>query len=85
MSAKETFEELGYECDVSCDGILYSKYVDLPNGNVANSQIEFDNVDKIVEKYVSQAGFSMKFYNSKITLDELKAINKQVEELGWNK
>lgn len=84
MSAKELFEELGYECDVGCDGILYSQYIDLPNGGVASCQISFDKVNKIIEKDVSQAGFSMKHYNSKITLEELKAINKQVEELGWN-
>lgn len=81
MSAKELFKELGYECDISCDGILYSKYKDLPNGGVAHCYIDFDKVNKIVEKDESQAGFGQKHYNSKITLEELQAINKQVEEL----
>lgn len=84
MKAKEMFKKLGYECDVGCDGILYSQYIDLPNGDVANCQIHFDKVDKIVEKDVSQAGFSMKHYNSRITFEELKAINQQVKELNWD-
>ena len=84
MKAKEMFKKLGYECDISCDGILYSQYIDLPNGDVANCQIHFDKVDKIVEKDVRQAGFSMKHYNSRITFEDLKAINQQVKELNWD-
>lgn len=84
MTAKEMFEKLGYSCDVSYEGILYSQYIDLPNGDVANCQIDFDKVQKIVEKEVRQAGFSMEHYNSRITFEELKAINKQIEELGWD-
>lgn len=83
MTAREMFKVLGYECDVGCDGILYSKYMDLPNGDFAHCQIHFDKVEKRIEKDVSQAGFSMKHYHSEITLEELEAINKQVEELGW--
>jgi hypothetical protein len=82
MSAKEMFEKLGYARDESYDGILYSKYVD-ENESVNLWQIDFDKVNKTVEKSVSKAGFDMKYWNSKITSEELKAINKQVEELGW--
>ena len=82
MTAKEMFEKIGYACDVSYDGILYSKYVD-ENGCVNLKQIDFDKTNKTVEKSVSKAGFDMKYWNSKITLKELQAINKQVEELGW--
>ena len=84
MTAKEMFEKLGYECDVGCDGILYSQYIDIPNGDVANCQIDFDKVNKTVEKKVVQAGFGTKRYRTIINIEELKAINKQIEELGWN-
>ena len=84
MSAKEMFEELGYARDESYEGILYSKYVD-ENESVNLWQIDFDKVNKTVEKSVSKAGFDMKYWNSEITSEELKAINKQIEELEWNK
>lgn len=83
MNAKEMFEKLGYACDEGCDSITYSKYIDLKNGGVAHCYIDFDKVNKIVEKDKSEAGFSHKHYNSKITLEELQAINQQVKELGW--
>lgn len=84
-SARELFEELGYECDESCDGILYAKYIDSDRCGVEQRSISFDKVDKTVEKYVGEAGFSHKYYRAYINLKELQAINKQVEELGWNK
>ena len=83
-SAREMFEELGYECDVSCDGILYSKYIDSERCGVEQHSISFDKVDKTIEKYVGEAGFSQKDYRAYINLKELQAINKQVEELHWN-
>ena len=81
-TAKEMFEELGYECDISCDGILYAKYIDLKD-DVAICHIHFDKVDKTIEKDVSGAMFNMKHYNSKITLEEYIAIHQQMKELGW--
>lgn len=84
MSAREMFEELGYECDESCDGILYSKYIDSDRCGVEQHSISFDKVDKVIDKYVGEAGFSHRNYIAYIYLDELKAINKQIEELGWD-
>ena len=83
MTAREMFEKLGYECDNGSDGILYAKYIELKNGDIANCHIHFDKVDKTIEKDVSGAMFSMKHYNSKITLEEYEAIQEQIEELGW--
>lgn len=83
-SARELFEELEYECDESCDGILYEKYIDSDRCGVEQHSIRFDKIDKTVEKYVGEAAFSKKNYRAYINLKELKAINKQVEELGWN-
>lgn len=81
-TAKEMFEELGYECDIGSDGILYAKYIDLKD-DVAICHIDFDKVNKTIEKDVSRAMFDVKHYNSKITLVEYMAIHKQMEELGW--
>lgn len=80
-SARELFEELGYEYDESCDGILYAKYIDSDRCGVEQHSISFDKVDKTVEKYVGEAGFSHKYYRANISLKELQAINKQIEEL----
>ena len=76
MSAKEMFEELGYEQDLN--NKYYIGYI------------------KILNNYGKQRTFTfmkeMKFFtfvdqnNSvAIELNELKAINKQIEELGWLK
>lgn len=83
-SAKELFKELGYECDESCDGILYEKYIDSDRCGVEQHSISFDKIDKTVEKYVGEAGFSKKSYRAYINLKELQAIIQQINELGWN-
>lgn len=85
MRAAEMFDKLGYERDESCDEILYSKYIDSDRCGVEQHSISFDKENKTVEKYVREAGFSHKCYRAYINLKELQAINKQVEELGWNK
>ena len=74
-SAKEMFEELGYAQDLN--NKYYIGYI------------------KILNDYGKQRTFTfmkeMKFFtfidqdnSAVIELNELKAINKQVEELGWN-
>ena len=76
-SAKEMFEELGYEyneCyfEQKLDEITYSK-----DGKYT-PQIMFNLNHKVVEVYRQEnksSTFDMKL---------LKAINKQIEELGWN-
>ena len=81
MSAKEMFEELGYECFDDRDDkeylpltILYRKE-DIPEVVV---WVSFDLPDK---KYRT----NVKNIESKNNGKFLQAINKQVEELGWNK
>ena len=78
MSAKEMFEELGYELDINVlDIIRYSK-----EEKDLKSVIRF-NVD---EKTIStNSVVNNDLWVLDITSEELKAINKQVEELGWNK
>ena len=70
MSAKEMFEKLGYEYELTEDNVIeYWK-----NVNGINYEIDFDlDIKKLSI-----------LWNNNITLKELQAINKQVEELGWN-
>lgn len=72
MKAKEMFEKLGYE--KICDDVNYIIY---------NFEEHFE-----IRFYKPQQEFSI-YYNDEIynTIDveELQAINKQIEELGWNK
>ena len=71
-TARDMFLELGYEIDSTheLNGHLfyYSSY----------SKIDFDLVRQDFYKY------SVGGTRSPITMELLKAINKQVEELGWN-
>ena len=79
-TAKEIFEELGYEYNYiqieNCeDTITYHK---------DNLHIQFNLISKLV---VLKNDTSHMFYNSAtfmINNNLLKAINKQVEELNWN-
>ena len=69
MSAKEMFKKLGYEYELTEDNVIeYWK-----NINDINYEIDFDlDIKKLSI-----------LWNNNITLEELQAINKQVEELGW--
>ena len=74
-SAKEMFKELGYEKAnvINPDGCI--DYVDT---NEKYSEIYFDKNFKLITKHYLNSGLACS-----ITLGELQAINKQVEELGW--
>ena len=79
MSAKEMFEVLGYACDESCDGILYSKWVK-ENNTDYEIQIDFEKIPICFKKTKTKEVFNPSKPDY-ITLEELQAINKQVEEL----
>lgn len=70
MSAQEMFEKLGYKKDE------YSKCIFYYNPNEINDEIVF---------YLENRTFDRDYYGhaNAITIPLLKAINKQVEELGW--
>ena len=71
-TAKEIFEELGYELVSKNSTIIrYAKDFD---------RIEFYLSDNTIGVY--DDWYYEQTYNP-ITLQELQAINKQVEELGW--
>ena len=75
MTAREMFEKLGYTKHVSDNRIIYE------NGNYIMCHIiEFNLKDKIVYSCTEyEAGNAIKG----LTLNELKAIQRQMKELGW--
>jgi hypothetical protein len=73
MTAKEMFEELGYKQEHHISYIKYYKEVEQCYGDPVEIQIWFYQIDECFEKN-----------REVITMAELQAINKQVEELGWN-
>ena len=70
MKAKEMFEKLGYKYEE--DTVL--KRLVFQNGSMI---IAFYTEDK---SFYKQYGYEP----GDITLEELRAINKQIEELGWD-
>ena len=75
MSAKEMFEKLRYnDYDEGYSAIVYIN-------TISDERIWFDLIDKEIEKYYQPSAFEIK--TMPITLKELQAINKQIEELGW--
>ena len=71
MKAKEMFEELGYEIYKGFCYIEYTKEKPINRYQYESYQIRFYENDKKVSIYQN------------LDLNELKAINKQIEELAW--
>ena len=78
-TAKEMFEELGYRYKGFGNTIAYSNYDPY---SYEYKDIKFDNKTKTIDCKKGGNYFEpdKKF---DITMQELQAINKQVEELGW--
>lgn len=71
MNAREMFKSLGYEC---------SKYYD------RNKIIQYYNEEDVQFLFlIAEQEFSVSEYGElkNITVDEFKAIQQQMEELGW--
>lgn len=82
MTAKEMFEELGYELYDETDiYISYRKFPDTIVDNKTYQEIFFNTQSMffVISEY-KHGELEEKFIITK----ELQAINKQVEELGWN-
>ena len=75
MSAKEMFEELGYEQFKKGETITYSN-IDL------DFDIKFAD-DGFVEMYDFTIPKPIDDDVTVLTIEELKAINQQCKELGW--
>lgn len=69
-TAREMFEKLGYIC---------SKYYD------RNKIIQYHNADEEILFWINDHEFSVSEYGEpkNITVDEFKAIQQQMKELGW--
>ena len=76
MKAKEMFEKLGYELKQGIDFLLY--VLESEENPDIQYYIEFNTDVKIIIIDTNHKDFI-----NDITLKELQAINKQVEELGW--
>lgn len=71
-TAKEMFEEYGYLFIIEDEeNIIYVDEEDI--------KINFDKICKTFYKSTYHK------YAKEICMEELQAINKQIEELGWNK
>ena len=69
MTAKEMFEKLGYYPSYDYDNPKYDFAFYL---KYSQKMIVFNIKDKTIA-----------VYDGTITIEDLQAINKQVEELGW--
>lgn len=74
MTAREMFEKLGYKKCAFGDCIVYEK------GSIMRYIIQFNLKDKIFYSY-TECGMANSIKS--LTANELKAIQKQKEELGW--
>jgi hypothetical protein len=73
MSAKEMFEELGYEYERQGKDIYCEK--EFP---VTKARIYFCDRKRTIDIATDE------HITFDLDLQELQAINKQIEELGWN-
>lgn len=79
MTAKKMFEKLGYEYEHIPNGFDYTiKYFIREI-----THIRFNLIDKSFIKYTSSDSPFEPIKPEHITMNELQAINKQVEEKGW--
>ena len=84
MTAKEMFEELGYKClggDIT-SGYIAIKY--FKEENCCEYDITFDcnRQIRICKNHIRNKRMLLDIMDVDMKL--LQAINKQVEELGWN-
>lgn len=81
-TADETFKELGYKQLEDKYNINYIKMYSFINGDRVREQIRFCKLDKYVhiENFNYDTGV---IFGKFLDMEELQAINKKVEELGW--
>lgn len=79
-SAREMFEELGYKQDLDYDE---NHYLNFTTGGVICNEIEFDLHTKEVSVW-RWDGSLVTIFAHPLSMQELQAINKMIEELGWN-
>ncbi len=81
--AKEMFEELGFHYDKTASKIvIFEIWYDGLNNLHHSEFIRFKNVDNKWWKLIPKKEIILNF-DKDIDIKLFKAINKQVEELGW--
>lgn len=82
ISAKEMFEDLGYKLEDNNEfEIRYFNKRFISDTNY----ILFDKINKVVHNFIVSDSPFTSARDLPLNMNLLKAINKQVEELGWNK
>ena len=77
MNAKEMFEELGYECDIGTDSILYEMIDDCAGWLWDDwKRVSFNLKDKT---FYADENYEAMCIDAKT----FKAIHQQMKELGW--
>lgn len=95
MTAKEMFEKLGYKYSYDDGFIEYLKGEPIPNRINTNyikfKKVTFNKMDEniCIQRYKMDSLCQEVIIDSKGSIvhlenEEIKAINKQVEELGWD-
>ena len=80
-NAREMFLNLGYEIDeISDKEILYKMKWEISS----TYWVGFDLFNKNVECFINSDSPFTPSQSFAIDIDLLKAINQQIEELGWN-
>lgn len=82
-SARELFKGLGYELvEDSKSYLRYANYFDKDKSYYGGEMIDFDKKNKRfrITRKSCQGNTHFKYG----TLEELQAINQQINELGWN-
>lgn len=80
-TAKQMFEELGYEVEERQDYINYFK----ESGADVLTEITFNKEYNYIRMYSYDSVVERQVFAIYVTPEELQAINKQVEEFGWGK
>lgn len=75
MTAKDIFEFLGWKITTDeYDTLIYT----YKTNEDLYLKIRFNKLDKVFQIYYNHESMNV------LNIDDLKAINKQIEELGWN-
>lgn len=74
MTAREMFKKLGYKKCAFGDCVVYEK------GSIMRYIIQFNLKDKIFYSYTE---YGMANSIKSLTANELKAVQQQMNELGW--
>ena len=82
MSAKEMFEELGYEYNNYGNHIDYQIYKDKEISLVIDFRLDIKKIWLTCEEYVNR-DYIWVSNDFEMTVELLQAINKQIEELRW--